>query len=72
MRLICYYRVSTRQQGESGLGLEGQQASVEAYARANGATIISTYTEVESGKNNSRPQLRKAMAHARRSSSQLK
>jgi DNA invertase Pin-like site-specific DNA recombinase len=69
--LIPYYRVSTKKQGDSGLGLESQQATVEAYAKQTGSTIIGMYTEVESGKRSDRPQLAKALAHARRSKATL-
>ena len=65
MKIIEYRRVSTAKQGQSGLGLEGQAAAVEAYAKANVATIIKTYVEVESGKRKDRPELAKAIAHAR-------
>ncbi len=70
-KIIAYYRVSTKQQGASGLGLEGQQAAVEAYARQIGAKIVSGYVEVESGKIADRPELTKALAHARRSKATL-
>lgn len=30
-RFVAYYRVSTSKQGKSGLGREGQEASVKAY-----------------------------------------
>src|SRR4051794_34652933 len=70
-RAVAYYRVSTREQGESGLGLEGQVASVEAYARGRGAAIIKAYREVESGKRADRPELAKALAHAKRSHATL-
>jgi DNA invertase Pin-like site-specific DNA recombinase len=66
-KLIAYYRVSTAKQGASGLGLEAQTASVLAYAQANGGSIIGAYREVESGKRNDRPELAKALAHAKRS-----
>jgi DNA invertase Pin-like site-specific DNA recombinase len=69
--IIAYYRVSTKQQGESGLGLEGQKAAVERYSEANGCRILATYTEVESGKNSERPQLRAAMIHAKRAKATL-
>lgn len=65
MKIVAYYRVSTAKQGQSGLGLEGQQAAVEAYCRQHGATIIKSYTEVESGKRADRPELAKALGHAR-------
>ena len=38
--LVAYYRVSTAKQGASGLGLEGQVATVEHYARDRGAAIL--------------------------------
>lgn len=69
--IIAYYRVSTKGQGDSGLGLEAQQAAVEAYARSIGARILATYREVESGKRSDRPELAKALAHARRSKATL-
>src|SRR5947209_4820714 len=68
---VVYRRVSTRRQGASGLGLEAQEAAVQAYARANGCRILATYTEVESGKNNDRPQLRAALLHAKRAKAVL-
>ena len=58
---ICYYRVSTQKQGVSGLGLEAQKASVKNYIAHNGNLIIGEFTEIESGKNNNRPELQKAI-----------
>jgi DNA invertase Pin-like site-specific DNA recombinase len=60
--IVAYYRVSTARQGSSGLGLEAQQAAVKAAYPA--ATIVE-FTEVESGKNNTRPILAAALAHAK-------
>ena len=68
---VGYLRVSTKGQGESGLGLEAQRTAVEAYARQNGATTVTWYTEVESGKLADRPELAKALAHAKRSKATL-
>lgn len=65
LKIVAYYRVSTAKQGQSGLGLEGQQSAVEAYCRQHGATIVKSYTEVESGKRADRPELAKALGHAR-------
>jgi DNA invertase Pin-like site-specific DNA recombinase len=70
-KIIAYFRVSTKQQGASGLGLEGQRAAVEAYSRQAGVRIIAEYVEVESGKIADRPELVKALAHARRSKATL-
>ena len=61
--IIAYYRVSTAKQGQSGLGLEGQAAAVEAYAKVTGKAIAARYTEVESGRNSARPELAKARTY---------
>lgn len=61
MRIICYLRVSTAKQGQSGLGLDAQREAIEAFARQRRARIIKTFTEIESGKNNNRPELAKAV-----------
>jgi DNA invertase Pin-like site-specific DNA recombinase len=67
----AYYRVSTKQQGDSGLGLEGQTAAVEGYVKGQGATIIKAYREIETGKRADRPELLKAIAHTKRSMATL-
>jgi DNA invertase Pin-like site-specific DNA recombinase len=64
MKFIAYYRVSTQKQGKSGLGLDAQKKMVADFASMNGGEIIAEYEEVESGKNDSRPELMKAMQHA--------
>lgn len=69
--IIGYLRVSTKGQGESGLGLEGQKVAIESYARQAGAKIAALYVEVESGKRTDRPELLKALAHAKRSKATL-
>jgi DNA invertase Pin-like site-specific DNA recombinase len=69
--IIGYLRVSTKSQGESGLGLEAQRSAVEGYAKHTDASVIAWYTEVESGKIANRPELAKALAHARRSKATL-
>lgn len=72
--MVGYFRVSTAEQGRSGLGLEGQAAAVDAHVRSAGCTLLATYTEVETGtkhKSGNRPQLEKAMAHAKRARATL-
>lgn len=64
-KLVAYHRVSTTKQGNSGLGLEAQQAAIEAYAGRTGARIVESFTEIESGKRNERPELLKALHHAK-------
>src|SRR3954465_12297685 len=66
---IAYIRVSTQQQGRSGLGLEAQQAAIARFCEAEGYKIIWTYTEVETGKGSDalakRPQLETALTAAK-------
>lgn len=61
MKIIAYLRVSTRRQGSSGLGLAAQRAAIEAFAKQRHGKVTQTFTEVESGKLNSRPELAKAL-----------
>lgn len=68
---ISYYRVSTKKQGASGLGLEAQEQAVGNYLKGIDGRLLSTYTEVESGKKADRPELLKALAHCRRSKATL-
>jgi DNA invertase Pin-like site-specific DNA recombinase len=67
---VAYYRVSTQQQGRSGLGIEAQQAAVARFCETEGYTLQSAYTEVETGKGcdalERRPQLSAALAAARK------
>ena len=70
-KAISYIRVSTKKHGQSGLGLEAQQAAVADYIARNKANLISEYREVETGKISKRPELQKALAHARRSGATL-
>ncbi|MEY2668911.1 MAG: hypothetical protein RJA59_1549 [Pseudomonadota bacterium] len=46
-RFASYIRVSTQQQGRSGLGLEAQQVEVERYVRGKGGEIAREFREVE-------------------------
>ena len=69
--VIGYVRVSTKGQGESGLGLEAQQAAIDGYAAQNHTVVAQLYTEVESGRKSDRPQLAAALAHAKRSKATL-
>lgn len=57
----AYFRVSTVRQGASGLGLDAQREAVLSFIRHNGNKIIAEFTEVETGKNDKRPELKKAI-----------
>jgi DNA invertase Pin-like site-specific DNA recombinase len=70
-RFVAYYRVSTAEQGRSGLGLEAQRASVTNYLNGGNWSLIGEFVEVESGKVNDRPQLAAAMAQCRLTGAKL-
>ncbi len=65
-KVIGYVRVSTTKQGQSGLGLEAQVEAINAYASQHGSEVAEIYREVESGKVRDRPELAKALSHAKR------
>jgi DNA invertase Pin-like site-specific DNA recombinase len=69
--IVAYIRVSTKRQGDSGLGLQAQRTAIDQFAKQFGRTVIATYQEVESGKKSDRPELAKALAHARRANAAL-
>jgi DNA invertase Pin-like site-specific DNA recombinase len=60
-RYVAYYRVSTRAQGRSGLGLEAQQASVGRFLQSVSGNLFAEFTEVESGQKVARPQFNEAL-----------
>lgn len=70
-KFVSYYRVSTQKQGRSGLGLDAQKAAVETYLSAHGGVELASYTEVESGKIDSRPRLQAALLRCRQTRATL-
>jgi DNA invertase Pin-like site-specific DNA recombinase len=64
-KFVAYYRVSTRKQGASGLGLEAQSESVRTHLNGGRWKLIAELTEVESGKRNDRPALAEALSLCR-------
>ncbi|MGY3235638.1 DNA invertase Pin-like site-specific DNA recombinase [Bradyrhizobium sp. USDA 4472] len=63
---VAYYRVSTKGQGRSGLGLEAQKEAVRLYLAGGRWSLAAAFTEVESGKrDDDRPQLAKALQACR-------
>jgi DNA invertase Pin-like site-specific DNA recombinase len=64
MEYVAYYRVSTKRQGRSGLGLDAQRAAVISFLESSD-TIIAEFTEVVSGRKENREQLQKAMRLAK-------
>lgn len=72
MKFISYIRVSTQKQGQSGLGIEAQQAAVAHYVQARGQLVAEMH-EVESGRKGSkhRPQLARALEACRKQKAAL-
>jgi DNA invertase Pin-like site-specific DNA recombinase len=68
---VGYLRVSTKRQGDSGLGLDAQRRTVEGYCQSAGLTLARTFTEIESGKRADRPELAAAIAHCKRTGARL-
>jgi DNA invertase Pin-like site-specific DNA recombinase len=68
--VVAYCRVSTTEQGRSGLGVDAQRGAVARFAEAEGFEIVAEHVEIETGKGSDaldrRPQLVAALAEARR------
>lgn len=63
-QFIIYYRVSTKEQGKSGLGLDAQKRDVELFLTNYAEVpweIAGEFTDVQSGADDSRPELAKAL-----------
>lgn len=71
MTYIAYYRVSTKKQEKTRLGLDAQQTAVRSFVDAQSAQIVAEFTEIESGKNSDRPQLANAIRQARATGAKL-
>lgn len=69
-QVVAYIRVSTAQQGKSGLGIEAQRAAIARFIEAEGCEVLGEFVEVETGKGSDaldrRPQLAAALATARK------
>lgn len=68
-KYVIYRRVSTAAQGESGLGLEAQDRDIALFLENYSDTpfdVLGTFTDVESGKHDDRPELTKALDLARK------
>lgn len=60
-KAVPYYRVSTKDQGLDGLGIEAQQKVVREFIRVNEFEILKEFSEVESGRNNKRRAIKEAL-----------
>lgn len=75
MKAILYTRVSTAEQGKSGLGLEAQLISINEFCTDENIEVIAHYEEIETGKGadalETRPQLKAALTHAKKEGAHL-
>ena len=73
-KYVIYYRVSTKRQGESGLGLEAQERDIALFLDNYSDIpfeVIGTFTDVETGKHADRPEFEKALELARQHRAEL-
>jgi DNA invertase Pin-like site-specific DNA recombinase len=70
-KFVSYIRVSTKTQGESGLGLEAQQKAVTQLVKQREGTLLAEFREVESGRVKNRPALQEALAFCRQTEATL-
>lgn len=73
-KYVTYRRVSTAEQGKSGLGLEAQARDIELYLSTYSETpyeVTGEFVDVVSGTDNERPELAKAIAQAKATGAEL-
>jgi len=59
MKYVKYYRVSSKRQGESGLGLESQKAILNHYISPD--KVVESFTDIKSGASDNREGLQEAL-----------
>ena len=67
-KYVLYLRVSSKEQGRSGLGLEAQERDIQLFLSNYADTpyeVLGRFVEVHSGTDDSRPQLTAAIAKAK-------
>lgn len=62
---VAYYRVSTRKQGASRLGLDAQKRAAKDFVKSRGGVLVAEFEEIESGKKVNRPILEEAIKECR-------
>lgn len=74
LQFVTYRRVSTEEQGRSGLGLDAQDRDIRLYLdnyAGQPHEIAGAFLDVQSGKDNERPELTKALDLCRRTGAEL-
>lgn len=72
MPAIAYYRVSTRQQGDSGMGLEAQLWAVQQFAAREQFDLVEEFTEIETAKGSDALERRPRLAAALKAAEKIK
>lgn len=73
-KYISYKRVSSQEQGKSGLGLEAQERDIQLFLENYADTpfeVLGEFVEVHTGSDNDRPQLKAAIALAKKENAVL-
>lgn len=73
-QFVLYRRVSTKEQGESGLGLAAQQRDLDLFLTTYAEVpfeVIGQFTDILSGADDSRPELTKSLALCRKTGATL-
>ena len=70
IRYVAYFRVSTASQGRSGLGLAAQRTKIAEFLEV-GDEVVAEFVEVQSGKSDTRNELWRAIAHAKKHSAKI-
>lgn len=68
---VIYCRVSTREQGDSGLGLDAQLHTCRSFVDSKSGNIIGEYSDVKSGSSRNRAGLLKALEEAKKSNATI-
>lgn len=71
---VIYRRVSTKEQGRSGLGLDAQDRDISLFLERFSPTpyeLLGTFTDILSGADTARPELGKALELARKTGATL-
>ena len=73
-KFVTYKRVSSQEQGKSGLGLEAQERDIQLFLENYAETpceVVGEFVEVHSGSDNDRPQLTAAISLAKKENAVL-
>jgi DNA invertase Pin-like site-specific DNA recombinase len=63
---VIYCRVSTREQGDSGLGLDAQLNTCRLFVESKGGNIVGEYSDIKSGSSRNRAGLLSALSEAKK------